>query len=205
MKIYEHGIIATIRGLALAMLLAVGGCATVIKGSHQTVPMASDPPGADVLVDGTLVGQTPLKVEMKRKNDHLVTIQKTGYKPASIAVVKDVGGAVWGNIIAGGLIGWGVDASTGAQYNLTPKTVSVTLESASSSATSSGSTDASDFVAKLQALDSLKENKQISDDEYGKARLDLFRKYMPEALPPEAAKEPAKEATPEPVQATPPS
>ena len=113
MNIYKYSITAMIRGVALALLLAAGGCATVIKGSHQTVPMASDPPGADVLVDGALVGQTPLKVEMKRKKDHLVTIQKTGYKPESVAVVKDVGGAVWGNIIAGGLIGWGVDASTG--------------------------------------------------------------------------------------------
>ena len=36
----------------------------------------------------------------------------------SVAVVKNVGGVVWGNIPAGGLIGRGVDASTGAQYNL---------------------------------------------------------------------------------------
>ena len=200
MNIYKYSIITTIRGVALAMLLAAGGCATVIKGSHQTVPMASVPPGADVLVDGTLVGQTPLKVEMKRKHDHLVTIQKTGYKPESIAVVKDVGGAVWGNIIAGGLIGWGVDASTGAQYNLTPKTVSVELKPASSSMGSSGSSEASDFVTKLKTLDDMKENKQISDEEYGKARLELFRKYMPEALPPEAAKEPAEE----PAKETPP-
>ncbi len=185
----ENSMIILVRGLALAMLLVAGGCATVVKGSHQTVPMASEPPGADVLVDGSLVGQTPLKVEMKRKHDHLVTIQKTGYRPKSIAVVKDVGGAVWGNIIAGGLIGWGVDASTGAQYNLTPKTISVELERASSSTASSGSDDASDFVSKLKALDDLKENKQISDEEYGKARLELFRKYMPEALPQEATKE----------------
>ena len=205
MYTYKYSVIMTFRTMALSLLLAAGGCATIVKGSHQTVPMASVPPGADVLVDGTLVGQTPLKVEMKRKNDHLVTIQKTGYKPESVAVVKDVGGAVWGNIIAGGLIGWGVDASTGAQYNLTPKTVSVELKPESSTEPTSGSGDASEFVTKLQALDALKENKQISDEDYGKARLELFKKYMPEALPPEAAKEPAKAPIPEPAQEAPPS
>lgn len=171
----------------VAVLLASSaGCATIVKGSHQKVPIASDPPGANVLVDGSLVGQTPLNLEMKRKNDHLVTIEKTGYRPKSIAVVKDVGGAVWGNIIAGGLIGWGVDASTGAQYNLTPKTISVSLEPASVITTVESNVDPGIFVSKLKALDEMKANAQVSDEEYGKARLELFRKFMPEALPDEA-------------------
>lgn len=179
----------------VAVLVSVAtGCATVVKGSHQGVPVSSDPPGADVLVDGNLVGQTPLKVEMKRKHDHLVTIQKTGYRPKSVAVVKDVGGAVWGNIIAGGLIGWGVDASTGAQYNLTPRTISVSLESDTTVAARSTQEDPGVFVSKLKALDLLKEGKQISDEEYGKARLALFRQYMPEALPPDASATPPANA-----------
>lgn len=44
--------------------------------------------------------------------------------------------------------------------------------------------DSSVFVEKLKALDVLKENKHISDEEYRKARLELFKQYMPEALPP---------------------
>ena len=184
---------------AACLVLTFGvGCASIVKGSHQKVPIASDPSGADVLVDGSLVGQTPLNLEMKRKHDHLVTIQKTGYHPKSVAVVKDVGGAVWGNIIAGGLIGWGVDAATGAQYNLTPKTISVSLELVSSAAPR-GATDADPgiFVSKLQALDQLKESKSISDEEYGKARLELFRQYMPEALPEEARSQAAPAAVEE--------
>lgn len=159
------------RSIPYATALLIGlviagapGCATIVKGSHQKVPIASDPAGADVLVDGSLVGQTPLNLEMKRKHDHLVTIQKPGYRPKSVAVVKDVGGAVWGNIIAGGLIGWGVDASTGAQYNLTPKTIAVTLESTTAAIVSRSEDDPGVFVEKLKALDLLKENKQISDE-----------------------------------------
>jgi hypothetical protein len=49
------------------------------------------------------------------------------------------------------------------------------------------------FVEKLKALDALKENKGISDEEYGKARLALFRQYMPEALPEEARQAPSPE------------
>lgn len=186
------------------LLVCATGCASILKGTTQKIPISSDPAGADVLVDGSLVGQTPTNVEMKRKHDHLVTIQKTGYRPKSVAVVKDVGGAVWGNIIAGGLIGWGVDASTGAQYNLTPKTISIALERESSASESASSDDAGIFVTKLKALDEMKENKQISDEEYGKARIELFRKYMPEALP-EDQRTPAAAPVPPPIDEAKPS
>jgi hypothetical protein len=167
------------------LLIAIGstGCATIVKGSNQSIPIASDPSAADVLVDGNLVGQTPTSIQLKRKHDHLITIQKTGYRPKSVAVVKNVGGAVWGNIIAGGLIGWGVDASTGAQYNLVPQTVSVQLEPVFAAAPVPAVDDQTVFVSKLKTLDQLHESKQLSDQEYANGRLELFRRYMPEALP----------------------
>jgi hypothetical protein len=95
-----------------------------------------------------------------------------------------VGGAVWGNILAGGLIGWGVDASNGAQYNLIPTTIAVKLDSVSTAGLSADAEDSAAFVNKLSALDQLHARKEISDEEYVKSRVELFRHYMPEALPP---------------------
>ena len=190
-KIIRLSAIARLVAVAL-VVFTVAGCATIVKGSTQKVPVASDPPAADVLVDGNLVGATPVTVTLKRKDDHLITIQKPGFQPRSVAVVKNVGGAVWGNIIAGGLIGWGVDAMSGAQYNLVPETISVRLESSvAANPVGSATDDQTQFVSKLKSLDELHGNKQVSDEEYGKARLQLFKKYMPEALPP-AAVEPQK-------------
>src|SRR5579859_514823 len=40
--------------LVLAVV-ANGGCATIIKGADQSVPISSDPASADVLLDGTLL------------------------------------------------------------------------------------------------------------------------------------------------------
>ena len=180
---------AAIRELVCAssiclLVATAGGCATVIKGSNQQIPISSEPSGAEVFVDGAPVGSTPTTHEMKRKIDHLVTIQKPGYQPKSVAVVRDVGGAVWGNILAGGLIGWGVDAETGAEYNLAPKTIDAHLDPIDAVATVKTG-DASVFVGKLQALDAMKASKEITDQEYATGRLELFREYMPEALPPE--------------------
>lgn len=167
--------------ISLISLGCLSGCATIVKGTTQEVPVASDPPGADVTVDGQLYGQTPIDISMKRKRDHLVTISIDGHEPKSIPVVKSVGGAVWGNILAGGLIGWGVDATSGAQYNLSPESISVKLTPADNEDTASTKNDsASDFVEELNGLDELKEADKISDEEYASMRTALFKKYYPE-------------------------
>jgi hypothetical protein len=171
-------------GLLFVYFLTTG-CATIVKGTTQGIPISSDPSGADIFVDGQLVGTTPADVEMKRKRDHLVVIEKKNYEPKSVAVVKNVGGAVWGNILAGGLIGWGVDATSGAQNNLTPKTIFVKLEQAEEGGSAATSrSNSSVGIEKLQELDQMKEKKQISDEEYTRARIALIKQYFPEMIPP---------------------
>jgi len=169
----------------LFVLFLSTGCATIIKGTTQTIPVSSEPSGADILVDGMLVGTTPSDVKFKRKRDHLVVIEKKNYASKSLPVVKNVGGAVWGNIIAGGLIGWGVDAASGAQNNLTPKTIYVKLDALEEGgqATVSGP-DSSEGIKKLNDLDLMKDGKQISDEEYTRARVALIEEYFPEMIPP---------------------
>ena len=182
-KIYTR--IPTCRLVSLVLVFFLtSGCASIIKGTTQAIPINSDPSGADILVDGNLVGTTPTDVEMKRKRDHLVVIEKKDYHPKSIPVIKDVGGAVWGNILAGGLIGWGVDAATGAQYNLTPKTIYVKLEPIGEGgpATDSGQ-DSSVAIKKLNDLDQMRDNDQISYEEYSRARIALLKQYFPEMIP----------------------
>lgn len=167
--------------LCILSLVSLSGCATIIKGTTQNIPVASDPTGADVTVDAQLYGQTPIDLSVKRKRDHLVTISKEGYHSKSIPIVKSVGGAVWGNIVAGGLIGWGIDASTGAQYNLTPESISVKLEPLKGGEIVSTSSDSeSEFVKHLNDLDELKDANAISEEEHSSMRTALFKRYFPE-------------------------
>lgn len=171
--------------LLLVALLQVGGCATVVKGSSQTVPVSSDPPGADVVVNNMQVGVTPTQVALRRKEDHLVTVQKEGYVPASVPVLKSIGGAVWGNILAGGIIGWGVDATTGAQYNLHPETIFVRLRPVESSDEEPSRKPASDSrtgISRLRELDAAFEEGLISEEEYGRSREKIVREFFPEML-----------------------
>ena len=172
-----------IRLLAVVMVVGLtSGCATVIKGRSQTVPVNSDPPGAEIIVNHAPMGVTPAQLELRRKDDHLITLEKTGYAPASVPIVKSVGGAVWGNILAGGLIGWGVDATTGAQYNLKPETVFVRLRPLADGEIPPEEDATAKGIARLRELDQALEDGLISEEEYGKGREQAIRKYMPEML-----------------------
>lgn len=168
----------------LAVLIAplvflAGGCASIVKGTTQAIPVATSPSGADVKLDGNKVGQTPLSVAVKRKGDHLMTIEKPGYQTESFAITRNIGGAVFGNIIAGGLVGWGVDAISGAQWNLTPVTINVTMKPATGAdqGTPVAQSSAAVFVDELRKLDAMHEAKTVTDEEYAKMRTALVEKY----------------------------
>lgn len=168
--------------LALSILFLFTGCATVLKGTTQTMPISSDPTGAEIIVNNITVGITPAEVELQRKRDHQITLQKDGYAPAVVPVLKSVGGAVWGNILAGGFIGWGVDAASGAQYNLKPETVFVRLRPLNGAEPTEEENRTAIGIRRLRELDDALEEKTISDEEYGRAREETIREYFPEMI-----------------------
>lgn len=57
------------------------GCASFDRGIPQKVTIDSTPPGAVVLINGEEVGVTPLEVELPRKVNHEVRIEKAGFQP----------------------------------------------------------------------------------------------------------------------------
>jgi hypothetical protein len=95
--------------IVLSLALACQGCATVMNGSRQAVPVTSSPPGASILVDGKLVGHTPLHLRLKRDQSLTIRIESDGYNPAEIRVTS--GGISSGlpillDVAAGGVLGW---------------------------------------------------------------------------------------------------
>lgn len=68
----------------------------------------------------------------KRNADLVVALSKEGYEPQIIPLTKEIsgsGGAGFaGNLLAGGLIGMGVDAANGAAQDHKPNPLIVTLQ-----------------------------------------------------------------------------
>lgn len=107
---------------ALAALgIAVSGCATIIDGTTQSVSVNTTPEqGASCTLvnsQGTWYVTSPGSTTVhKTKTDLDVTCTKQGYKPGHIVAASRFTGKTAGNILAGGLIGVGVDAASGANF-----------------------------------------------------------------------------------------
>jgi hypothetical protein len=85
--------------LALLVTLAMPGCATIANGRYQAVSIASEPPGADILLNGQFVGATPMSVRIRRRGPAEIDLHKTGYRPLTVSIPKGVSRWLAGNLI----------------------------------------------------------------------------------------------------------
>jgi TonB family protein len=105
----------------LAAATALSGCATIIQGTTEPVSVATTPEqGAQCELKNsegvwylTSPGTTTVH---KTKNDLLIDCTKPGFEPGHAVAVSHFGGTTVANVIAGGVIGIGVDAASGANY-----------------------------------------------------------------------------------------
>jgi hypothetical protein len=110
--------------------LAASGCATVTRGTKDSLVIETTPPGAVVEVNGQKA-QTPCSIKLSRKFEGPLYITRDGYEPVTVQVTSSPSGAggagMAGNVLVGGLIGAGVDVATGATNSLHPNPIKVEL------------------------------------------------------------------------------
>jgi hypothetical protein len=105
---------------ALACAVLLGACATITKGTSQTV--AVNTPGvvgAICTLSSSGVGThtivTPGIIDLPKSKDAVaVRCTKPCYQDGAGVIASNLEGMTAGNIIAGGVIGLGVDAASGA-------------------------------------------------------------------------------------------
>ena len=105
-----------------AILLLVPGCASIVEGTTETIAITTPPAeGARCVLtssEGVYYVTTPGNAAVhKTKHDLDVICKKDGYQESDAKIQSHFNGATAGNILAGGIIGIGVDAATGADYN----------------------------------------------------------------------------------------
>ena len=112
--------------LAIVLVLALAGCATIIHGSTQDIRVSSQPSGAVVRVNG-MATTTPGVLKLERKGLHTLVFEKSGYRSVEVRLNKTVDGWLFGNILFGGIIGLVIDFVSGSAYKLTPTEVNAVL------------------------------------------------------------------------------
>lgn len=114
--------------VVVAIAVSLGGCGSIVRGTSEPVAFVSDPPGASMVSTSKYAcPMTPCSLQIDRSDEFDATFSKDGYQPQLVAVrTKLVGSGaagLAGNVLAGGIIGIGVDAATGAALDHVPNPV----------------------------------------------------------------------------------
>ena len=126
-----HRLVTTL----FAVVLAVGfaGCATIITGTSTDVSIDSDPPDAEIEINGQDYGETPATVSLDSDRSHVVSLSLEGYEEETIRLNKGTTGWVVGNLLFGGIPGLLIDLASGGIYVLSPESVFSDLDETSTS------------------------------------------------------------------------
>jgi hypothetical protein len=110
--------------LLSSTLLLLPGCATIMHGSEQVVPVTSSPAGGRVLIDSVFAGVTPLQVTLPRSRDARISIVNDSLGTIDVGLSRHVSGWVY----AGALLNLApalVDYATGSAHRLAPDSLAI--------------------------------------------------------------------------------
>lgn len=101
-------------------------CATIFTGTKDRITFNSTPSGATIYKDGVEQCKTPCTIRVKRSlGDTGIEYKLDGYETRLITLDKEF------NIVSvinlGNLLGWGIDALSGAVMKYDKKTYDITL------------------------------------------------------------------------------
>ena len=114
----------------LCLIACLSGCGTLALGTSQLVRIQSEPAGAQVAINGRVIGETPATVRLSTTAPHILQVSMCGYEPQIIQISKVFNNWTWLNLlmlpfILPTLVGFAVDANTGGMYRLSPDEVNV--------------------------------------------------------------------------------
>jgi hypothetical protein len=121
-----------IRFWLLAAVLPCAACSSIIEGTSQEIMVNTNPAGANCTLMrqseaiASVVSTPGTALIKKTKYDITILCNKPGFLQASYLNHSGAAGATFGNIIAGGGIGWAVDSASGAD-NKYDGTVNISL------------------------------------------------------------------------------
>lgn len=113
-------------------MLLITSCATVFTGTKDRISFNSTPSGATIYIDGVEQCTTPCTMKVSRSlNDTDVELKLDGYETRLITLSKEFN--VVSIINLGNLLGWGIDAVSGAVMKYDRKSYDIKLENKNTS------------------------------------------------------------------------
>jgi hypothetical protein len=108
------------------VVLLLSSCATIFTGTKDRITFNTEPPGATIYIDGVEQCKTPCSLNITRSiNDTDVEFKLDGYETRLITLSKEFN--VVSVINLSNLLGWGIDAVSGAVMKYDRKVYDLTL------------------------------------------------------------------------------
>ena len=112
-------------------LLLAAACGAVFNGGSARVNVTSSPDNAEVWVDGTQYGVTPVVIDLDKKKDHQISFKHGGYHETTVQLGRSLKGAYVVLDVLGGVVPLVIDGATKSWYVLDKDAVHVNLQAAS--------------------------------------------------------------------------
>lgn len=109
------------------LALTLSSCATLFTGTKDRISFATNPSGAGVYIDGLKVCETPCTEYVKRSlTEKEVEFKLDGYKTQVVVLDREFNAVSILNLA--GMVGWAVDAATGAIFKYDRKHYDIDME-----------------------------------------------------------------------------
>lgn len=166
-------------------LVFLSGCASVTGSKTQPVTIQAICDGQSVNGASCTLSndkstwylKTPGSVVINKSTADLSVTCKYGQASQSAVFQSKSNGGVWGNILAGGIIGYAVDANTGAGFDY-PQSMTVTLsdecKTGVAASASNPTSPATDTESKLKNLQRLFDQGLITKEEFTDRRKQIL-------------------------------
>jgi hypothetical protein len=113
--------------LALTITFLMSSCVTILTGTRDTIRFDSNPKGAIVYLDGLEVCKTPCSTLVKRSiSEKFAEIKLDEYETRVITLDRKFNAVSIINLT--GILGWGIDAATGALMKYDRKSYDIKLD-----------------------------------------------------------------------------
>jgi hypothetical protein len=132
-----HGVMKQVSALTVLFSLALTqGCASILGAKRKDFSMNSNPAGAEVWINGSRVGVTPMNYRVSNTKPLTVTYKMDGHQDVSCVFTPSTGGGWVILDVLTGLVPIVVDAATGNWSQLHESSCNLTLPAAAAAASS---------------------------------------------------------------------
>jgi PEGA domain-containing protein len=115
------------KAICLLMIVALSGCATVIRGTSEDLQIYSTPAGAAASLSDGQTCTTPCSVKIARGKAYQVTLAKDGCEAQTQLISPQIAGSGVAEAVVFGVAGGAVDVADDAVYDSQPNPLSATM------------------------------------------------------------------------------